>query len=255
MHRSPLQDLTLFQTWLQRIGADLDIDEQTKALEAWKEELYCDLFGLLIMGPSYVGACTSLLRPFKTRTASDSHPPSATRFWVINQVVTALDWRTKFSRHPQLRVPTTRYFDSLNKLASSVPRRYQLLHEAQILASLERLQKFLAGIGAVTCPTPDLDEIALMRNRMLAACPPVASNVTRARKVFNSNVDFRSILFAGWITWVSTKRSATNLDFVKLNMLCQRGILQQCAVDVWKTYERKQESGRSQLARGAAPNS
>jgi len=239
-HKSPLQDLTRFQSWLDKIDADLDIDEQTKAVSAWQEELYCDIFGLLLMGPSYVGASTSLLRPFKTRAASDSHPPSVTRFWIINKVITALGWREQLRKHKQLRSATDRYFDSLSKLAANVPRKYRLLNETQILAAMERLQSFLADISGALCPMPDLVQVAAMRRRMLAGCPPVASEVTRSLKISNSNVDFRSVLFAGWITWMSEERPATDLTFIKLNMLCQRGILQQNAVDVWKTHERKQ---------------
>ncbi len=49
----------------------------------------------------------------------------------------------------------------------------------------------------------------------------------------NEIVDFRTILFAGWLAWISREGAQDDLSFLKLNMLCQRGILQQRAVDVW----------------------
>lgn len=253
--KSPLQDLTKFQKWLVKIKADLDLDEQTRAVDAWQEELYCDLFGLLLMGPSYVGATTSLLRPFKTRTASDSHPPSLTRFWVIEQAVSFLGWRASLLKRGPLNKAIKRYFSSLTELASGVPAKYRLLSARQIQESLERLDKFLDTIPGVKCPTQDLNQIARMRALMLKGCPPVATDITANLKIGNPSVDFRSVLFAGWLTWMSEEHSKSALDFYQLNMLCQRGILQQSAVDVWNSYQRKDTSDRPKLTGSTKTNS
>lgn len=242
IEKSPLSDIVKFETWLQSIGSEMDIDQRTNATWSWQEEFFCDLFGLLLMGPSYIGATISLLRPFKLHSISESHPPSATRFWMLEQAVRQLGWRVRYSGTKNLSRAVVAYFDSLTKLASDTPKKYRLLRESQISVALEGLLTFMSKIPEVNLLPPEPVHVAKMCRRLLSGCPPVASDVSRSLQVTNVSVDFRSILFAGWLTWMSDERQKGDLSFIKLNMLCQRGILQQRAVDVWASYSERNPS-------------
>jgi hypothetical protein len=236
IEKSPLADILKFKKWLKSTGSEMDLDQQTDAVWSWQEEFFCDLFGLLLMGPSYIGAAISLLRPFKLHSISESHPPSATRFWMLEQAVNQLGWRKRYSGNKSLKKSVNAYFDSLTMLALKIPKKYKLLRESQITAALERLIFFMRTMPEVHFLPPEPAQVAQMCTRLLNGCPPAASDVSRSLQVTNVSVDFRSILFAGWLTWMSDKRRKGDLSFTKLNMLCQRGILQQRAVDVWTAY-------------------
>jgi hypothetical protein len=240
--RSPLTDILQFEKWLESVGSEMDLDQRTDAVWSWQEEFFCDLFGLLLMGPSYIGATISLLRPFKLYSISESHPSSATRFWMLEQAVNELAWRNRYSSNRNLKRSVNKYFDSLTTLASNVPKKYRLLRKSQITVALESLQSFMRPIPEVLFVPPENQQVAQMRSSLLNGCPPVASGISQSLDVTNASVDFRSILYAGWLTWMSEERQKANLSFLKLNMLCQRGILQQSAVDVWTDHSKKNQS-------------
>jgi hypothetical protein len=242
--KSPLSDVTKFGTWAKSAGSEMDLDQNSNAVWSWQEEFFCDLFGLLLMGPSYIGAAISLLRPFKLYSISESHPPSATRFWMLEQAANQLGWRNRYGSHKSLKKSVKTYFDALTTLALNTPKRYRLLRESQITIALENLQSFMGKIPEVNFPSPEPAQVAQMCARLLDGCPPTASDVSKSLRVTNAQVDFRTVLFAGWLTWVSDVRQKGALSFTKLNMLCQRGILQQRAVDVWAAFSEKKSSGR-----------
>ena len=243
IEKSPLANIVKFEKWLKSTGSEMDLDQITNAVWSWQEEFFCDLFGLLLMGPSYIGATISLLRPFKLHSISESHPPSATRFWMLEQAVNQLGWRKRYSGNKSLKKSVNAYFDSLTTLALNIPKKYKLLRESQITAALERLIFFMRAIPEAHFLPPEPAQVAQMCTRLLNGCPPTASDVSQSLQVTNVSVDFRSILFAGWLTWMSDERKKGDLSFIKLNMLCQRGILQQRAIDVWTTYSERNRSG------------
>jgi hypothetical protein len=88
-------------------------------------------------------------------------------------------------------------------------------------------------MGNALFEMPNSEHLESMVARLLRARPPVESLVSRTLSVSNSNVDFRSILLAGWLAWYSDERDSARLSFLNMNLLCDRGVLQQAAVDHW----------------------
>jgi hypothetical protein len=144
IEKSPLADILKFKKWLKSTGSEMDLDQQTDAVWSWQEEFFCDLFGLLLMGPSYIGAAISLLRPFKLHSISESHPPSATRFWMLEQAVNQLGWRKRYSGNKSLKKSVNAYFDSLTMLAHKASKRLSTsgIRCLPFVASDERLGGF-----------------------------------------------------------------------------------------------------------------
>jgi hypothetical protein len=233
---SPLDDASQLEKWLDRArgGADPEfLVEKAKVL--WPEELYCDLFGLLLMGPSYVGANSSLLLPFDMRNVADTHPPGLTRHWVMNEAVEALGWRRKLGGPAALKQPVNTYFDTLSKAAARVPKSFRLLSSLQIKKATEALVSFLEPMSPALFQLPKAEHLQRMVALLLKVRPPIESKVSADLKISNENVDFRSILLAGWLAWHSKKRDEKEFSFTALNLLCDRGIQLQTAVDHWQS--------------------
>lgn len=231
---SPLADLDRFVKWVNNTKSPLGIEFMVeKAHVNWPQELYCDLFGLLMMGPSYLGASCSLLLPFDMRAVSSSHPPGLTRYWIANVATEGLAWRTMLKKQKQLRQPAESYFGALSTAASKVPKKFQLLKAEQIALAVDKLASILEPMGNALFPMPSSDVLGRMVSRLLAARPPIESTVSRVLAISNEQADFRSILFAGWLAWHSSKLDKKTLSFVDLNLLCERGVLLQSAVDYW----------------------
>jgi len=234
IHGSPLEDRTEFEKWIKRSGQSLSAAELDYALLLWPEELFCDLFGLLLGGPSFIAASCTLLQPFAPRKVSESHPAGVTRYWMTRQIVEVLDWRRSVAGSRKgLRQPVARYFKELARLSDQVPQKLRLLRPAQIRKATERLTRVLGGMGNALFEIPNAEHLESMVARLLRARPPVESLVSRTLSVSNSNVDFRSILLAGWLAWYSDERDSARLSFLNMNLLCDRGVLQQAAVDHW----------------------
>jgi hypothetical protein len=235
-HGSPLNDLAQLAAWAKSAGHQLDMDELTIAAYVWPEELYCDLFGLLMMGPSYIAASSTL--HLGIHDPSDSHPGSLSRYWMLNEAVKCLGWRAKLAgTSKSLSQPVKAFFDSLSIIADTVPEPQRLLKARSIHRAVKALKKILGGYPGALFQLPAVSELEAMVNRLLRARPPIESTVSQKLSVSNSHVDFRHILLAGWLAWHSKRRSPDEISFLDLNLLCDRGILQQSAVDRWaKTH-------------------
>ena len=67
--------------------------------------------------------------------------------------------------------------------------------------------------------------------------PPCGSDLSGSPKPKNRAVDFRHILLAGWIVseqpFADAGSGKDSLDFLTLNKLCEMGMLQQRAIDLY----------------------
>lgn len=232
---SPLSDRSRFQNWLQSVGQTLESDFIDYALLQWPEELYCDLFGLLMMGPSYLGATCTLSQPFDVRSASDSHPPTLTRYWMLESAITQLGWRPDANEsRTGLGALKSAYFGAFSSLLAGTSRGFKLLRSSSIKLALANLREFLTPMGNALFEMPPAKSLNAMVRRLQLARPPVESTFSNRLTVTNDDIDFRSILFAGWLASHGELTRIPEPKFLNLNLLCDRGILQQSAVDYWK---------------------
>jgi hypothetical protein len=232
---SPLSDRGQFEKWLENINQELEPDLIDSALLQWPEELYCDLFGLLMMGPSYIGATCTLSQPFDVKSVSESHPPSLTRYMMLEIAITQLGWRPDSKKkRTELERLRSSYFDAFSLLLRGAPMGFQLVRPSSIKLALRKLQEFLAPLGNALFQMPAVETLEAMVSRLQLARPPVESSVSSRLAIQNEDADFRAILFAGWLASHSKLTRVPEPKFLNLNLLCDRGILQQSAVDYWK---------------------
>ena len=66
--------------------------------------------------------------------------------------------------------------------------------------------------------------------------PPCGSDLSGAEDPRNRAIDFRHILFGGWIASANvssdTEANGPKLEFSEINKLCEMGILHQRAIDL-----------------------
>ena len=116
----------------------------------------------------------------------------------------------------------------------------------QVSRAVDALKEILTQAGTSCFSMPD-ESILLPLVRMLREqIPPCGSDLSGSENPANRNVDFRHILFAGWI--VADELAGQNDgagkggQFLVLNKLCEMGLLQQRAID---RYKAAKEGGTS----------
>lgn len=246
IRKSALETGDALDKWIERTKGTLRAEVLIEqALVSWPEELYCDLFGLLMIGPSYIGANSSLLLPFDMQSVSGTHPPGLTRIWMLNEAVKHLGWASALSKVPSVKAAALAYFRQLEFAASKVPLRYRLLKSDHICEAVDGLQRIMKPMGSTLFKLPPSTLLREMLQNLLQARPPISSKVDSKLKIKNDRVDFRWILFAGWLAWHSPRRRG--LLFADINLLCERGVLLQSAVEHWATNGgvRSASNGRS----------
>jgi len=202
----------------------------------WIHELFCDLFGLLLFGPSFLAAHKTIIgpshpHPLKFDLLEPSHPPYAVRHRMLVQAMRVLQWH---------KTITVRTFDSEVHAAE-----FQFLDElmedpfppwARIVTEQE-IEDSINGIRSVCSANvyhpPGSDIIISLVKRLKAALPPILDDRSAQGEPNLRKLDFRAILHAGWIFWTGLGHfsPAPQLSFRQVNQLCNQALLQQRAID------------------------
>lgn len=233
--KSALTDITKLQAWATRGNHDLSLDDLTHATGSWPEELYCDLFGLLTMGPSYLAANATYL--LGLAAPSYSHPGSLTRHWLLQQALTHLGWEHSLTKaNRRLKQAIKDFFRKFREAGGYIPTRQRLIRAPAINAAVDALEAFLASRGAARFSIPNDNRLESMVDRIIKSRPPVETSVSRSLDLHNDTVDFREILLAGWLAYHDDRLNRSAINFHRLNRLCDRAILQQSAITHWSKY-------------------
>jgi hypothetical protein len=120
-----------------------------------------------------------------------------------------------FWSHLKLKRQTDPWFD--------VFTQQQIKDTADALADLLRP---LPPALYVDAPESDL---SLVLKQLEQIVPPVGSELDAQRSVTCKHIDFRHVLYAGWVISASPPAKVT---FAQVNRLCEHGIMQQRAVDL-----------------------
>jgi hypothetical protein len=236
IHGSALAAPDSLDKWIQQTKSCISLEfSLDRAHASWPEELYCDLFGLLMIGPSYIGANSSLLLPFDMRSVSSTHPPGLTRIWMLNEAVKHLGWTRALSSPPNVKQATNGYLGELDIAAKKVPQKFRLLDTLKIRTAVAELQRIIGTMGATMFEFPPPKLLGEMVDSLLLARPPVESKVDQKLRIQNEHVDFRWILLAGWLVWHLSRAKKKGLSFSDINMLCERAVLIQSAVEHWNS--------------------
>jgi hypothetical protein len=220
-------------------------------LDKWRAEFLCDLLGLLIVGPSFLAALSTVLRGMNP---SDSwgarHPPSESRLALLREVCrlrkwpdTALAEESKFLKAEthfwtSYMSPSDKWFSlhNVGALKQCVVDLEGILTERlskgeeQGSRPLELYKQPAAGV---------MDPILDLISDVVPPTPrPKISDDESSLETPNAPIDFRYVLFGGWLIWKGGNGGVVEIDknkltFENINRLCHLSILQNRAIEIF----------------------
>ena len=222
----PFLDAHTFRHWYEKSGlgdmSNLSDDSIVDMLDCWVEECFCDLFGLLVLGPSFLAASHSLLSAIDPQGLSpgDDHPPNVVRFDLLSKAANQLDWNKP-----------TGFWEAVCTSLPRIPSWASFFTEEQIAQAITALQRILEPLGNALYRPIETKELERLVEHITRAVPPTSVCLEPNGEVTLRPLDFRAVLFAGWLCWYC--KETPGPTFLQINLLCDQAILQQHAVDLW----------------------
>jgi hypothetical protein len=201
--------------------------------EAWLEEILCDLIGLTTFGPGFVAALCELLYALDPTGVGfgPEHPPVAWRVNLVLRCATLLGYDELPIAEHALRQQLHRFWQQM-ATANRDDSWFDVFTDDQLRVALSATKQLLSKYEPSPYPIPKFDTLQHLLNQLHAQVPPVGFVLDNSGVPTCSAIDFRHIIYAGWVA--SQQDSAMQFDL--LNRLCQHGIMQQGAIDL--TLER-----------------
>lgn len=199
---------------------------------AWVEEIICDFVGLITFGPSFVAAECNLLYSMNCDGAGlgRMHPPVGCR---INYLLGAANFRgydrIDFSVE-SLRDAATTFWGALNS-KKKADAWFDVFSPTQLKDTSNALANLMNGMPPALYPIPSEADLELLFSQLARAIPPVGFELDVNKTVSCRTIDFRHVLYAGWITSTTPPEGVT---FAEINRLCEHGMMQQRAIDMPK---------------------
>jgi hypothetical protein len=204
--------------------------QRVASWDAWIEEIVCDFVGLITFGPSFVAAECNLLYSMNCDGAGlgPMHPPVGCR---VNYLLSAANLRgydaTNFSVE-SLRNSATTFWAALN--AKKQPNTwFDVFTSAQLNQTCDALSNLMNGLPPALYPIPSEADLALLGSQLARAIPPVGFELDENKAVSCRKIDFRHVLYAGWI---ASTTPPEDVSFAQINRLCEHGMMQQRAIDM-----------------------
>lgn len=195
--------------------------------DAWIEEYLCDFIGLLMFGPSFLAALCDLLYSIDPTGmgVGEDHPFTGCR---VNMLLVAAELmgydKLVFDAETQPAVDAF-WADLRSKGQSDI--WFDLFTKKQISNTLKSLEHFLSSHAKTLYQIPDVEQIQQFLKQLKEPTPPVGYRFDEKIGSICNEVDFRHILYAGWIAAADTK---AKIPFDTVNRLCEHGIMQQRAI-------------------------
>lgn len=194
---------------------------------AWIEEILCDFIGLLTFGPSFVAALCRLLYALNPSGSGfgPQHPPVGCRVNLMLKAATMLKDDQAFAGQPKLEAAREKFWSDLNKQVKA-DKWYELFDTKNIQDTLDDLGTLIASCSHARYQQPTVAEIGPLFELLADCIPPVGFEFDAQNKPAIRTVDFRHILYAGWIA----NHLESSVSFGDLNRLCQHGLMQQAGI-------------------------
>jgi len=213
--------------------ANLRVDEanffgQWARWEFWLDEILCDLVGLATFGPSFAAAQCGLLSTLDPAgvTTGRMHPPVG---WRINLVLRAAELLNLSEPPPDphpLRQSFLAFWDELQRFRRPEPW-FNVFDDNQIVDALDGIFQLLNQYPPSGYPKTDFDALGELVQQLANGVPPIGFHMSEGGAPVCSRVDFRHIVYAGWIS----RHSLQPHSFDITNRLCEHAIMQQIAID------------------------
>jgi hypothetical protein len=251
----PLNSTSQAKNWLKQSDAPAAIVELLEAypdeysdispnqLDSWFQEFMCDLFGLVTFGPSFLAAHQTLLLALDPSGClwGPYHPPYVCRRVMLWRACQHLGWPT-FPAGIQDRELRASCEGFVKKYSGEAPGKWEdIFSQEQIAKAVDALRDILTKAGTSCYLMPDDPTLLPLVKMLHGQIPPCGSDLRGSEAPANRSVDFRHILFAGWLVADELSAQATVTGeqsyFLELNKLCEMGLLQQRAIDRYNDHK------------------
>ena len=197
------------------------------SLVAWIEEITCDLIGLATFGPSFVAALCQLLYCQVSSGVgfSKAHPPVGCR---VNLMLSAI----RLLGYDQIKVADQNIQKSITDFWTQLDTQkkndswYDIFSDQELLQTLTEIRNFLGSYAPACYNCPDSIQFEKLLKQLSNQIPPLDFSIGDKGEPICTDVDFRHILYAGWIA----SRSDNSLSFPNINRLCEHAIMQLGAI-------------------------
>ncbi len=238
-------DPTITAAWLYDQNAPADFKPLLPALggnanqffgyyadwQSWVDEITCDLIGLVTFGPSFAAALCQLLYTLAPtgNEYSPYHPPAACRVNLILSAMRILGYEQIAFENPAHLTATQNFWNKL-KSHQKNEQWYELFTDKQIQDTLDNLRAWLSSHPPAKYDAPTPNTLGNLLDLLAKQIPPIGFEVDAQGEPECVDVDFRHILYAGWIA----SHASSNEEFVRVNRLCEHAIMQQRAISIFK---------------------
>ncbi|AJX80419.1 hypothetical protein BG97_1707 [Burkholderia pseudomallei 7894] len=205
---------------------------QWASWDAWKEEILCDLIGILTFGPSFIAAECHLLYSIDLLgiNIGQAHPPVACRVNLFLTAAKILGYCNTVYRNKDVQNAFNSFWGELESYKKADPW-FDVFTEAEITTALTEIGRLLNSHPPAAFQMPDLHLFEHLYLQLKQGIPPVGFKLDREKKPTTSTVDFRHILYAGWLA----AKSDASISFHEINRLCEHAIMQQAAIKIYKS--------------------
>jgi hypothetical protein len=232
---APAEVRSILQAYATIVGQAFILTDHY--LEKWLIELTCDLFGLILFGPSFLAAHRVILQPMHPSPYTfdfsfPTHPPYAIRHRMLVQAMRILGWdQPVLTAGNTLRNSEVELIQYL--LDDAYPAWATVFDDTQLRAAIAGTQALFQAhtlIGYV--PTND-NTLSKLINCIVKGLPPILAEIDVNGVPSLNKIDITVPLYAGWICWIGRNRlpNAGNLSFLLINQLCNHALLQQRAIN------------------------
>jgi hypothetical protein len=199
----------------------------------WRDEFFCDLFGLLLFGPGFMAAHRAYLGPRSPVPFgfSVTHPPDALRQRLLVEALKILKWTNPATAADGGVIDEEEKF--LKALVvdphASAP---QLFDRKALAAAVNGGITVLKDLGGLEYKLPPAETVQTLVKRLADRLPPINSSLNEKGEPVLIKLDTSHILYAGWVYWHGRlSLSKSPLDFFTVNRLCDQALLQQRAIN------------------------
>jgi hypothetical protein len=243
----PLRNCASAMSWLTSASAPPEVSERVgrataslneSKLSHWLVELVCDLFGLMIFGPSFAAAHRTYLEPscrspFEIEIEKTSHPAYALRRNLLISALRASGWLTPVATdsHPLVRKAEEAFISYIG--GDEFEQWASVFTEAQLLDSVDVIRSHFNKTGTRIAKRPGEVTLVALVKRIALHLPPIREEIDDAGISTTYEVQLEEQLYAGWAYWLGREVfESEKLSFFELNQLCDFALLHQQAIDI-----------------------
>ena len=243
----PLRDCAAAMSWLKSAKAPPEVSERVgraatplteSNLAHWLVELVCDLFGLMIFGPSFAAAHRTYLEPscrspFEIEIEKTSHPAYALRRNFLIGALRRLGWLTPVATvsHRLIRKAEKAFISYVS--GGDFGPWASVFTEPQISDAINVIRDHFDTTGTRIAKRPDEATLVALVKRISWHLPPIREEIDDAGVSTTFEIRLEEQLYAGWAYWIGRDVfKSEKLSFFQLNQLCDMALLHQQAIDL-----------------------